>query len=1212
MKNTSERIGVKQNIVLIFVCIVINLLGKLIAQGFNLPLWLDAVGTCVAAYFAGPVGAVMAGAFGNLLFYFIEHSALVYMIVNIAVGLICCFCVKRGYLDKLTTAVMSSFLIGVFAVVLSTPLNMYFYGGKTGNFWSDTFYDMLEWYGFSPVICSLGAEAIIDIIDKQISVFIAFWIIRVLLKYGKKRFGTLLQSVTAVVLASAVFGTSLVVDAQELSYDDNFVNTIYDSRSGMPASAANDIAETDDGYIWIGSYAGLTRFNGREFEFIHESGISSVTSLMTDSSGRLWIGTNDSGIAMYTDNNFVSVASEDGLPANSIRCFVEAEDGSIYAGTTGNLCKLKVDENGNIQIDIIENEITYVTSICTYNGNVIGTTNTGKLFVLHEDQIEYVIEPEDKTQYYSCVAVINHKLWAGTAGGYLEQFDWDMNRVVMEQRIETDGFNNITEIKEDSEQRVWICSDNGIGYMPPDDDGQQIVKKMKIENFDASIECMHEDYEGNIWFASSRYGVMKLSQSKFLNLFEEAGINSSVVNAVLLDKGNYYCGTDNGLVILNADDVSTVNNKLTELVKGTRVRCIMADSQENLWICTYGDAGLVRYSPDGSITKFNEQSKNTINNRFRCIIELSDGSMAAGSSDGINFIKDDEVVGTITTEDGLDNSQILYMCEDKSGRLYAATDGAGIYVIENQKIVKHIGAEEGLPSDVVLRMTPYKDGYFVIASNSLCYMENDTIRPINRFPYFDNYDVMVSGDLVYVLSSAGIYRVNGDQLISEGDVKYRLFNHTDGLSAGLTVNAWNMFDEDGRLFVCTNRGVIYFKPDDMENKNSSFKSSVSVVLNDGKTLEDEEGVFVIPQNTKTFTVKAAVMKYSLSEVKTRFFIGGIDDNEKVILSSEIEPIQISNLNPGRYLVHLQILSDDESEILQEKVYLLKKEAHTWENAWYIAYLVFIVLWMITFAIWVVLTLLNILKQRQQLEQLRRQLEEKVREQTEEIRVQAEKMEDFQWEVIESLASLIESRDWNTGDHVKNTSKYVAVIANEMLRMHLHPDIITEKYVDILIKVAPLHDVGKIKISDVILNKPGKFTPEEYEIMKNHAACGGEIVESILGRNADTQMVQIAKDIARYHHEKWDGTGYPEGKKGENIPLAARIMAVADVFDALVSRRVYKDPFSVEDAFEIIKEEAGKQFDEEIVNVFMKMKPEIIKQLKLKQLRENMEPRQSRM
>lgn len=229
--------------------------------------------------------------------------------------------------------------------------------------------------------------------------------------------------------------------------------------------------------------------------------------------------------------------------------------------------------------------------------------------------------------------------------------------------------------------------------------------------------------------------------------------------------------------------------------------------------------------------------------------------------------------------------------------------------------------------------------------------------------------------------------------------------------------------------------------------------------------------------------------------------------------------------------------------------------------------------------------------------LRKELENKVNIQTEEIRDQAEKMEIFQWEVIEGMASLIESRDGNTGDHVKNVSKYVSIIAQEMLHMHLYSNIVTPKYVDIITKVSPLHDVGKIKISDVILNKPGKFTPEEYEIMKNHAAYGGMIVEDILGKNATPEMKQIAKDVAYYHHEKWDGSGYPEGRAGVDIPLAARIMAVADVFDALVSKRVYKEAFEFDKAFDIIREEAGKHFDAEIVRVFLKKKDVIIKELK---------------
>jgi len=220
------------------------------------------------------------------------------------------------------------------------------------------------------------------------------------------------------------------------------------------------------------------------------------------------------------------------------------------------------------------------------------------------------------------------------------------------------------------------------------------------------------------------------------------------------------------------------------------------------------------------------------------------------------------------------------------------------------------------------------------------------------------------------------------------------------------------------------------------------------------------------------------------------------------------------------------------------------------------------------------------------------LEERVAEQTVEIKEQSAKMVEMQESAVEGMATLIESRDGNTGEHVKSTKKYVSMMSQYMHEHKMYPELMDESYIKKINHAATLHDVGKIRISDVILNKPGKFTPDEYEIMKKHASFGGEIVKEVLGKNADKELVQIAGDVVCYHHEKWDGTGYPEGLKGEEIPLCARIMAVADVFDALVSKRVYKEAMSVEDAFQILEEEAGKHFDPEIVDVFIKLRPQI--------------------
>lgn len=228
----------------------------------------------------------------------------------------------------------------------------------------------------------------------------------------------------------------------------------------------------------------------------------------------------------------------------------------------------------------------------------------------------------------------------------------------------------------------------------------------------------------------------------------------------------------------------------------------------------------------------------------------------------------------------------------------------------------------------------------------------------------------------------------------------------------------------------------------------------------------------------------------------------------------------------------------------------------------------------------------------ELEKYQHSLEEQVEMQTQEIRQQARKMEEIQSSAVEGMATLIEGRDGYTGEHVRNTKTYVSMILGFMYKNKMHPEIVTKSYIKKSVMAATLHDVGKIMISDAVLNKPGKFTPEEYDIMKQHAAFGGEIVKDILGDRADEELVRIASNVARYHHEKWNGKGYPEGLKGEEIPFCARVMAVADVFDALISKRVYKEAMSVNEAVEILNEDAGSHFDPEIVEVFVRLIPKV--------------------
>lgn len=194
--------------------------------------------------------------------------------------------------------------------------------------------------------------------------------------------------------------------------------------------------------------------------------------------------------------------------------------------------------------------------------------------------------------------------------------------------------------------------------------------------------------------------------------------------------------------------------------------------------------------------------------------------------------------------------------------------------------------------------------------------------------------------------------------------------------------------------------------------------------------------------------------------------------------------------------------------------------------------------------------------------------------------------------IRALARLAETRDPETGNHLRRTQSYVRVLAH---RLQKHPRFckaLTDAVVATLFKSAPLHDIGKVGIPDHILLKPGKLTAEEWEIMKTHSRLGSEAIEQAeQDAERPVAFLAVAKEIALYHHEKWDGTGYPSGLKGEAIPLSARLMALADVFDALISRRVYKEPLPMEKAVQIICEGQNSHFDPDIVEAFLAVRPE---------------------
>ena len=237
------------------------------------------------------------------------------------------------------------------------------------------------------------------------------------------------------------------------------------------------------------------------------------------------------------------------------------------------------------------------------------------------------------------------------------------------------------------------------------------------------------------------------------------------------------------------------------------------------------------------------------------------------------------------------------------------------------------------------------------------------------------------------------------------------------------------------------------------------------------------------------------------------------------------------------------------------------------------------------------THLTLRRYQDELQRHNTHLSELVHQQTKEILATKEELSQAQLATIVAMSKLAEARDDDTGQHIERTQTFCRLLAHELGKTAAFAEIISVQFVEDIFNAAPLHDIGKVAISDTILLKPGKLTPEEFEIMKMHAIFGAKTLQAVHVRYQNNALVSLGIEIAHFHHEQWGGSGYPQGLAGDDIPLSARIMALADVYDALTSKRCYKDAVTHERSCEIIEKGRGVHFDPAIVDSFLAIESE---------------------
>ena len=956
-----------------------------------------------------------------------------------------------------------------------------------------------------------------------------------------------------VIGAKADAKVNLPSGADLMDQSDKAAYILYDNTNGLPTSEANTIAQTKDGFIWIGSYSGLICYDGTTFHrFDASDGVASVVSLFVDSKDRLWIGTNDSGLALYEKGSFTFFDKKDGLRSSSIRAIAEDQNGDIIIATTQGIAYI-TSENELYTVDDPQINNEYITQIKTDGfGNIFGVTMTGGIFEFSDKRVtRFIASKSGEIDAVNCICPDPTKkdyVYVGSDQDYVWYGDISRGFSGAKKLMvgECKNVNNIRTIGK----KTWICTDNGIGWF----DSDKVFRRLKNIPLDNSIDDVITDHEGNYWVVSSRQGVMKAVADQFTDISQMAGLGSMVANSTCVYNGDVYIGTDTGLHIID-DQYESKSDSLTQKLQGVRIRCLMRDDSGALWISTFNGEGGVYIYKDGEIKQIAEKD-GLKSNWIRSTYLLSDGSVAVAASGGVSLVKDGKIIRTYGSDEGINNSEILTVCEGPDGELYLGSDGDGIYVVNNYKdehsAISRIGIEDGLSSEVVLRIR-YDDGnklYWVVTSNSLEMMKGRKAEKIKKFPYSNNFDVQFdkNGD-IWVLSSNGLYQVEADHLIENGEIECQHYDSSSGLQCVPTANSWSDL-MDGVLYIAGSTGVSSVNIDDIVDQAQDVKLTIPYITVDGKDIYIDNGFIKLPEDASKLVIHGYAVTYALKNPTISYKLENFDDRETITTKNELGPVTYTNLEGGNYKFRLNVVNTVTGQVENSLSLNIEKELKFSENPWFILIEVGAAILIAVVIVWAIAA-----------RKLRRQIR-KTRE-----------TQEFVDQTISAFAKLIDAKDRYTQGHSRRVAAYTEKLA---IKLGFSEDEV-RKYKNI----ALLHDIGKVAIPDKILNKPEGLDDEEYEIMKSHAKRGQEILEEI----------KIDPDLALgagYHHERFDGRGYPEGMHGDEIPPVAQLIAIADTFDAMYSTRPYRKQLPLSVVLDELKSIAGTQLNETYVNAFLEL------------------------
>jgi len=939
----------------------------------------------------------------------------------------------------------------------------------------------------------------------------------------------------------------------------DFISRSWNAQDGIPGNTITDIMQSSNGYIYFGTYGGLVRFDGLNFTVLNQNynsdfAFRSTRVVIQDKRGNLWVGSNDEGVfCIKTDGQVLSFSTENGLSNNSVRAICEDFENNIWIGTASGINVISDD----YQIikpkgfdTVPENNIFIV--------NQMYCDTAGRVWILSLTEKSTYIYSENKFEKFSNIHSIKDPIittmnqdasgafWFGVAPHYAVRLLGD-EESVFDLSAENHNGSYVNCIFQDKEKNLWFGMDGGITIIH---DGKLSYINKNSGLADDGITKIYQDSEKNIWIATDRGGLQKLSNGKF-----QTTKMSTAVNAIAqdLERNVTWIAGDNGLYCYKNNHF--YENEITEYCKGIRIRHVSVTEDGALLVSAYEKIGQVKFNLDGTVEKWTTDN-GLAGSRVRVAERFSNGDIYAGTTSGLSIISPDGSITNINKNEKIQNDYIMCVHESKDGSVWVGTDGGGIFVLKDKEVVQIFTKDDNLAGNVIFKITNLRDDELWICTGTGLSIYKDgkiiSFSDISGLGYDSVFQVILDyTKRVWFTTNQGIFSLKLSEIdeVINGTKNYvnpKFFTRQDGIdSGGVTSTSLSMKDNLGRIWFTLIDGFTIFDPVRNESNNSAPKITIEDVLLDSERIKLQDNKIVIAPEVKRLRINYTGISFISPEQIT--FKTKLEGFEKDYSEwSNLRIATYTNLKPGTYTFNVIAQNGDEIQSKDTAKLTIVKEPYFYQRPMFLISVLVIILGL---AILIIKLRFNRLEYQKQ------------------------EIEKMSIEVIQTLVGTIDAKDKYTNGHSIRVAQYSKLISKALGD--------TEEEQKRVYYSALLHDIGKIGIPDTIINKPAALTAEEYDIVKTHPDIGSQILKSI------TSMKEISVG-ARWHHEHFDGSGYPDKLKGENIPKIARIICVADAYDAMTSNRSYRNYMAQADVRKEFEENKGSQFDSQMAEVMIKI------------------------